>query len=285
MGITSIALSPNGKHKVTSSVLRRNILATQIPVHYNHVYGHLDDKRQFVDLTLPEQLNVMADSLAKETLLHYINKGNSLSQSYPHESVRIWISGSKVTSSIRDMLYRHWGAKVAKDLFERRCIVHHQGFDSVAWEYVGSAINAYPQLFRLWPTKHVSGFNGINRQLSCFQPEIRNCCPCCGHMDKSNAHLIRCPNPGRWQVFQTSVDSLLDWMETTHGDISLIECLKTYLFAHGEGSMVSIAAPFPDLSQWAMELDMLGWDSLLEGRIGKEILSIQEHSMQTQGSQ
>ncbi len=30
---------------------------------------------------------------------------------------------------------------------------------------------------------------------------------------------------------------------------------------------------------------MLGWDSLLEGRIGKEILSIQEHSMRTQGSQ
>jgi hypothetical protein len=48
--------------------------------------------------------------------------------------------------------------------------------------------------------------------------------------------------------------------------------------------MVDIAKPFPRLSNWAMELDTLGWDNLLEGRIGREILPLQMQSMKQQDS-
>jgi hypothetical protein len=74
-------------------------------------------------------------------------------------------------------------------------------------------------------------------------------------------------------------------METTHSDINLVECLETYFHAHGEESMVTAALPFPHLSCWAMELDTLGWDNLLEGQISREILLIQENSMRKHGSQ
>ena len=43
-----------------------NSLPTQI--HYHHVYSHLDDKVSFSSLIIPQQLNVMADSLAKTAL-------------------------------------------------------------------------------------------------------------------------------------------------------------------------------------------------------------------------
>jgi hypothetical protein len=48
--------------------------------------------------------------------------------------------------------------------------------------------------------------------------------------------------------------------------------------------MVVIAKPFPRLSNWAMELDTLGWDNLLEGRIGREILPLQMQYMKQQDS-
>jgi hypothetical protein len=190
-----------------------------------------------------------------------------------------------VTASIRSALYQSWGSQVARTLFQRRCIVNPYSFHNIAWDYVGRAMDAYPQMFNLWVTKHVSGFNGTNRQLSRFQDDITNKCLCCGHKDKSSSHVTRCPNPGRWKIFRKTVDSLLDWMENTHSDIKLVECLETYLLAHGEGSMVDIAAPFPHLHWWAMELDKLGWDNLLEGRIRREILPLQARSMQRQGSQ
>ncbi len=140
-------------------------------------------------------------------------------------------------------------------------------------------MSRYPQMFAIWVTKHVSGFNGTNRQLSRFQSEIVNKCPCCGHNDESPAHITRCANPGRREVFEKSVETLLDWMENTHSDVHVVECLETYLLQQGEGSMVTIASPFPYLSSWAMELDTLGWDNLLEGKIGGELLLLQTSSI------
>jgi hypothetical protein len=73
-------------------------------------------------------------------------------------------------------------------------------------------------------------------------------------------------------------------MENTHSDIHVVECLETYLLQQGEGAMVTIASPFPYLSSWAMELDTLGWDNLLEGKIGGELLLLQTSSMRLRGS-
>jgi hypothetical protein len=64
----------------------------------------------------------------------------------------------------------------------------------------------------------------------------------------------------------------------------VIDCLETFLSQHGEGSMVEIARPHAYLSEWAMEIDTLGWDNLLEGRIGLCILQLQTTSMKSQGS-
>ena len=49
--------------------------------------------------------------------------------------------------------------------------------------------------------------------------------------------------------------------------------------------MVEIATPYPHLSKWAMELDTQGWDNLLKGCIGNEILHFQTASIKKQGSQ
>ena len=265
-------------------LLQRNIALSQLHVKYIHVYGHLDEGKHFSQLSLPQQLNVMADKLAKECLLTNISDDSMWGSTYPHEPVRIWVDGIKVTSSIRSALYRSWGSHVARKLFQRRCIVNRYSFHHIAWDYVGHAMAAYPQMFSLWVTKHVSGFNGTNRQLSRFQAEVTNKCPCCGHKDESSAHITRCSNAGRRRIFEKSIDSLLDWMENTHSDIQLVECLESYLLAQGEGSMVTIAAPFPHLASWAMELDTLGWDNLLEGKIGGEFLALQQRTMQLCGS-
>jgi len=158
-------------------------------------------------------MNVMADDMAKQCLLHHINNKISWGLTYPHEPARIWVEGVKVTSSIKNTLYRSWGSRVAKKLFQRRCIVDIHSFDGIAWDHVDRAMSRYPQMFAVWVTKHVSGFNGTNRQLSKFQAEILNKCPCCGHNDESPAHITRCTNPGRRVVFEKSVESLLDLIE------------------------------------------------------------------------
>jgi hypothetical protein len=61
-------------------------------VTYKHVDTHLDDHSTFSALSL-EQLNIMADSLAKETLTRAISTGHFFSPMYPFEPIPVFANG------------------------------------------------------------------------------------------------------------------------------------------------------------------------------------------------
>lgn len=266
------------------SLLRRNILILPNTIQYKHVYGHQDNGTTFSNLTLPQQLNVMADQLAKSALLQGIECASTTGPFYPMEPVRIMVSGKKATSSIRSTLYEAWGKGIAQELFQRRHIVSNHNFHFIAWDNVARVMSSYPQMYRTWVTKHISGFCGNNRQLSRIDPSTVNRCPCCHHPDDSTSHLTRCLNPGRKAMFTKSVDELLDWMEDTGCVPGLISCLETYLSSIGEGSMIETAKPYPHLEEWAIEHDILGWDNFLEGRISKKLFHLQQRHLVKLGS-
>ena len=173
---------------------------------------------------------------------------------------------------------------MAQALFQQKCLVSTYHFQDISWDFMDDALQKYPQMFRTWVTKHVSGFCGTNRQLSCIDASIVNKCPCCGKMDESTAHITRCTNPGRRRVFQHSVNGLLDWMENSHCDINLVECLEEYFLRRGKRSLAIISASFPYLSQWAVEMDELGWDNFMEGWIGSKLFELQKESLKRVGS-
>jgi hypothetical protein len=243
---------------------------------YKHVYGHLDEGTAFASLTLPQQLNVMADTLAKFELQRCINAASGGPPLYPLEPVRVLIGRNKVTSSIKMAIYQHWGRNVAMTLFERKHIVSRFVFPTIYWEGMNRFLSNSPQMFQTWLTKHVSGFCGTNRHLSRIDDTVVNTCPCCGHSDESVAHITRCPDPGRQTALSHAVDNLTQWLTATHTDGSMTACISAYLKSSGEGSMAEIAQPFPHLRKWAFEHDTLGWDNFLEGRIGKTLIDIQE---------
>ena len=65
----------------------RTLLAKcTIPVSYVHVYGHQDDKTGWNDLTLQQQLNVLADSHAKSALKKAVRTNTFVSSLFPSES-------------------------------------------------------------------------------------------------------------------------------------------------------------------------------------------------------
>jgi hypothetical protein len=109
-----VVLHGNARHKPLPEkqtqadlllLLRHNLDLLSLDVRYVHVYGHLDDQLRFDQLTLPQQLNVMADKLAKECLLENIRNTTMYGPTYPNEPIQIWLGGDKVTSSIRNRLY------------------------------------------------------------------------------------------------------------------------------------------------------------------------------------
>ena len=53
---------------------------------YSHVYGHQDDTHKWSDLTLLQQLNVIADYVAKNALLYAARHSDFILPLYPFES-------------------------------------------------------------------------------------------------------------------------------------------------------------------------------------------------------
>lgn len=69
-----------------------------------HMYGNQDKNVPWESLTLLQQLNVIADQLAKEALWQSFTSRRYISSNFPLESFQIIIGGCKVTSSIHDAL-------------------------------------------------------------------------------------------------------------------------------------------------------------------------------------
>jgi hypothetical protein len=101
---------------------------------YMHVQSHQDDRYSIDELTVPQQLNVLADSLAKKALVVAHATQCYSKPEYPGETVRIWIDGYKVTSSVKSALYSSWGSRIARKFLDKRNIVRASTFHLIHWD-------------------------------------------------------------------------------------------------------------------------------------------------------
>ena len=118
-------------------------------------------------------------------------------------------------------------------------------------------------------TKHVSHFCGTNRQLSRMDPSVANVCPCCGAMDETTSHIVRCPSQGRTALFHNSVSELVEWLEEVDTDPFLVIIIQTFLLGRDELTTISLPhdALTPKYELVCQQVCLLGFDYFVEGRI------------------
>jgi hypothetical protein len=155
---------------------------------------------------------------------------------------------------------------VAQQLFHRRGVVKARDFPFVYWEGMEQVMKSFPEMFRVWVTKHVSHFQGTNRQLSRIDRKILNVCPSCGCQDEATSHITHCRDNGRTRVFTETVQDLVQWLRDQQTSGEIIYLFRAYLLARGTRTMRSLLRrPGSKLGVEANYHDRLGWDSFLEG--------------------
>jgi hypothetical protein len=282
LGVINHALHPESTLKTNQPqadillMFTHNLATTTVPWSYQHVYGHLDETIRFQSLSLPEQLNVMADKLAKDALLEAVETGQYCKPYFPHESIRLLVNRHKATTSIKAHLYKEWGREVAKDLFHQKQIIQQQHFDYVHWDGLRLAMTQLPQMYKVWVTKHVSSACATNRHLSKMDSRVLNKCSCCGRRNESILHITRCTNEGRRLMFQQTVQELVQWMARSHGHPEIILAVESYLTHRGRVPMKRICQDSSILRRFARETDQLGWRNFTEARISTTLFTIQE---------
>jgi hypothetical protein len=178
-----------------------------------HVKGQANDQIPFEELSLPQQLNVRCDEIAKIKLIDAIADGSFIDPVFPFKDITVTISNTKVRSSIKTAIYKHWGAREAKILFSRRDKVLRSAFDIIYWDCMGKVMDNFPQTFQGWVTRHISDFNGCNRYQSRWNKSIKNRCPSCNRPNEDTEHITRCTDPTRTALYHDGVSNIRKWMQ------------------------------------------------------------------------
>jgi hypothetical protein len=113
-------------------------------------------------------------------------------------------------------------------------------------------------------------FNGTNRQISRWDPTVKNVCPNCNCADESTSHINRCPGAGRRAVRTESVKELKKWLVSEQTDPSVTHLICSYLNNHGDKKMITLLPNRSIYSKYKAAIllhDCLGWTNFLEGRI------------------
>ena len=264
------SIQPLSSNQCQADLLRtfKNLVSTQkFQVQYKYVTSHADDKKKWRDCSLKERINIKVDRLAKKALKAGHSTGQYIESSFPNEQIWITLGGTKAIGPLRSELEDFWGRSTAKRFFHKKGIVSSSHFDSIWWSGYGRAISEYPKPFRTFMTKQVSGWCGCNSKLSLWEDTVNNTCPQCGHEKETSKHLTRCTDPGRLLQLQSSIETIMDILDSANVNHVLADMIETYLRNQGRRTMADCTHRASEFWHLAVNIDNLGWDCFIEGRI------------------
>jgi hypothetical protein len=180
-----------------------------------HVFGHLDELLSLSELTIEEKINICCDQMAEEALHQSSRSHRYISRVFPEEDLVFCVDGVKISGATTPAISRHWGDEQAREHYHSKGILDRDLFDEVYWDGIEQVMKQSPTMFGVWVTKQVSGFCGTNHMLNTIYGTEADVCPNCGTSPERATHVFACRDPGRASVFYSSVDSLLEWMQSS----------------------------------------------------------------------
>jgi hypothetical protein len=254
------------------------ILKSKLPitVRFEHIYGHQDDLLAYNYLPRMAQLNVEMDYLAKDRVLTLFDSRPAAPcpSSIAHEGWSCSIQGVKITSHPAEAI-RHavFGTKLCNFLADKNRL-SRVAFAEVDWEAMSMASDHFPPLYRLWVSKHVSGFFGIGTMMYHWEFWDHSRCPCCDHPCEDKIHLLTCPHPSCADAWHDSLLGLEAWMIDADTDPAIRECIILGLDARNP------AQSFTDFSNprtlmAAQAQDRIGWMHTTDGKLSSRWRQLQ----------
>jgi hypothetical protein len=96
---------------------------------------------------------------------------------------------------------------------------------------------------------------------------VNNRCPQCGCEKETSKHLTRCTDPGRLLQLQSSIETIMDILDSANVAPTLADTIETYLRHQGRRTMADCTQQSSKFWHLAISIDNLGWDCFIEGQI------------------
>lgn len=232
-----------------------------------HVHGHLDRFLSWEEMSPSERLNVECDKLAELALDHALSSLQFIDRVLPGEDLVISLCSQKLSGAYEVAITRHWGDRVGRAHYHKAGIIPDHLFDTVYWDGIEKVLTSSSEMFSVWATKQVSGFCGNNHLLHHIKSSVIDRCPNCGCSPERSTHIYVCPDPDRTEVFESSVDKLVDWLASQRTAPALTSLISSYLRGRGESTMLSLCGVGSIYTPLACAVDDLGFRNIMEGRV------------------
>lgn len=263
----SLQVALNRKHADLLRAIRKLRKCLPIKVKFVHVDGHKDRHMRYQDLNPFEKLNVQMDMEAKRYLRFLIDKdAPPCQQLLMKEGWHCKLNGTKTTTNPSDQIRHHIYARQLREHLLSKKRLHQDYFDTIDWKAAGAAGKTSPPLFRLWITKHVSGWCATGRKMKLWKFWDNDRCPCCQAPDETTQHLLICPSPGQCSTWDEAIKGFEAWMAAVDTAPDIAHCFSNALRACSPNHPFTAYAS-QSIFEAAMEQDNIGWFNFVEGRV------------------
>jgi hypothetical protein len=241
---------------------------------FHHIRGHQDDLLEFQDLGRDEQLNVMADTLAKEKLRSFALTVNwrykrPINISYEQCSVD-WTNqfGTRVriSSHLQKSLQSHIQHVSARKYWTKKKSISNYHERQIDWNLLHKSHLALDNHRHRWLSKWLTGFCGVGIMLQWYRHQSHSDCPRCGIPGETTAHIIQCQDNGAKILWATEVQKIERWMTDNdgHPEMTQIICSILRNWQSLRGSM----NPEPEERTLILALHQqqrIGWFNFIQG--------------------
>jgi hypothetical protein len=190
------------------------------------------------------------------------------------------VDGIKITSDPAAIVRKSIFGKQLQAYLHECYLLSLDAFQDIDWDAIDLAMAHCPPLYRLWVTKHVSGFFANGKMMKHWGFWDNQKCPCCHHIKEDKEHLLICPAPSCVEKWAASVQGLQEWLQEVNTAPDLLHCISHALAARKlnqsfQAVCSGVAHPV------AVTQDRIGWVLFTEGKISKQWKSIQSERYHT----
>jgi hypothetical protein len=269
------------KHFDLILALKTAIEVSPIKWQFLHLKGHQDRYISYSQLNRWAQLNVLADTMAKNEVTNILNtggrEGNELP--IPYSDCRIFRTGPRgkepFSSHLKTAIICAIQTNRIQSYWERKKLIGQETSSWVDWEILQKSATTYRKW--KWLAKYITGICGVGAMLQVWKYQSHNSCPRCGTAKENAEHIVKCQAPDATNTWNEAVNNLEIWMKDNAAEPNMMEIICSSLRTWRDGTQL----PFPRTEvpqiviEAMIEQDGIGWYNFTNGFISKKWRMIQ----------
>ena len=216
------------KHFDYVSSLQMIIKEIPLSIQFIHVKGHQDASIDMEQLSVVEQMNVLADTLAKQANSRLTHDNRTANLPLFKELGPLFLSNgitqTKLTSQLQHSLYSELTKYPTRSYWQKKMTIPSSYSPTIAWDAISSAFTSLSSTKQTEVIKWNSEFCGTGKNLRQWKEQQHSACPTCGVENENTHHILTCPHPTATAQWKQSVRSLENWLiqQSTHPDVTRI---------------------------------------------------------------